>query len=416
MLISSQLFSQILFDDFFENKTLRVDFILAGDAVSESAFLMDVIKEPFWGGTQTKLIDPFDYGEYRFEVIDKASQKRIYTKGFCTFFEEWQTIREAEQMERAFYEVITFPLPKNKIVLNIYSRKWEGNFEKILSTEIDPNSYLIKEVRTYNFKTEKLVDNGEPKNKVDIAFLAEGYTKNEMDKFKEDVKRMMKNLTATPPFDETENKINVWIVNSISEDSGSDIPGDNVWKNTILNSSFYTFDSERYLTSQDYKTIRDVASLVPYDQIYVLVNTNKYGGGGIYNHYNLTSVDHSYSEIVFVHEFGHGFAGLADEYYDGSTSYEDYVNIDVEPWQPNITTLKNFDAKWKNMLNDSVKIPTKPVMEYAEVVGVYEGASYTLKGVYRPYINCRMKTNEAKGFCPVCKKAILDMFQYYCSE
>jgi peptidase M64-like protein len=177
MICYYSLTAQTTFEKYFFNNSLRIDFILAGDAESESAYLIDILKEPYWGGTQTKLIDPFDYGEYRFEVIDKATQKRIYTKGFCTFFEEWQTTNEAKKMEKAFYEVITFPCPKNKVVLNIYSRKWEGNFEQILSTEIDPNSYLIKKSKPFSFKTEKWLNNGETNNKVDIAFLADGYSK-----------------------------------------------------------------------------------------------------------------------------------------------------------------------------------------------------------------------------------------------
>jgi len=416
LIITIHGFSQISFNDYFLDKSMRVDFVLAGEADSEYAFLQDIKEEPFWGGTKTNLIDPFDYGEYRFDVIDKSTNKKIYTKGFCTFFEEWQTTAEAKKVKKSFYEVITFPYPKNPVILNIYSRKWEGEFELVLTTDIFPRSYLIGKGLSFNFQTQKHIVNGPADKVLDIAFLAEGYTAEEMDKFKSDVDRMMNELFSTPPYDQFKDKINVWLVNSISEEPGSDIPGENIWKSTIMNSSFYTFDSERYLTSQDYRQIRDIAALVPYDQIYVLVNTKKYGGGGIYNHYNLTSVDHDYSEVVFVHEFGHGFAGLADEYYDGSTSYEDFVNIEIEPWAPNITTLKNFESKWKDMLSEDTEVPTESTKENYNVLGVYEGACYTLKGVYRPFINCRMKTNQAESYCPVCTRSIIRMFEYYCED
>ncbi|MCK4662815.1 MAG: peptidase M64 [Bacteroidales bacterium] len=406
-------FCQVSFNDYFLPKTLRVDFILAGNDHEENIYLLDLSEEPFYGGSKTNLIDKFDYGEYKFEVFDFESGNLIYSRGFCTLFEEWQTTEEAKKTEKSFYEVITFPYPKNKIILKILSRNWNGKFIKLFELEIDPNNYFIKEEKYAEFKTKKIHDSGNPSVKVDIVLLAEGYTSDEMDKFRKDVTELTEYFFKAQPFDEYKNKFNIWLIESDSKESGTDIPAKSIWKNTVLNSSFYTFDMERYISIYDYKTVRDIASLVPYDIIYVIVNTDKYGGGGIYNHYNICTSNNKYSNNVFVHEFGHGFAGLADEYYTSSVAYNNFFNLEIEPWQPNITTLVNFENKWNNMLDKNVPVPTPELLIYKNIIGVYEGGGYIAKGVYRPFINCRMNSNTAKGFCPVCKKSIIKMIDFY---
>ncbi|OFX21772.1 MAG: hypothetical protein A2041_13940 [Bacteroidetes bacterium GWA2_31_9b] len=276
---------------------------------------------------------------------------------------------------------------------------------------IQPDNYFINpEIKNIPYK--KLIDNGDPANKVDLVFLAEGYTINEMEKFESDAQRMVSYLFSQEPYKLFSNKFNVWIVNSPSENSGTDIPGANIYMNTAMNSNFYTFDSERYLTTNDVKSVRDIAGIVPYDEICILVNSNKYGGGGVYNHYAITTVDHILSEKVFIHEFGHSFAGLGDEYYNSSTSYNDFYNLAIEPWQPNLTTMVNFDSKWKSMIDKNTPIPTPRKSEFNSILGVYEGGGYLDKGIYSPMMDCRMKSNEANGFCPVCSKAILDMIMF----
>jgi hypothetical protein len=197
-----------------------------------------------------------------------------------------------------------------------------------------------------------------------------------------------------------------------SEDAGADIPGAGIWKNTLVNSSFYTFDSERYLTTLDFWKVKDIAALAPYDQIYILVNTEKYGGGGIYNHYNLTSTGNQHSSTVFIHEFGHGFAGLGDEYYTSDVSYTDFYSPEIEPWEPNLTTLVNFSEKWENLLIPGTPVPTPESPEYINTTGVFEGGGYVAKGVYRPAVNCRMKSNNSEHFCQVCEKTIEQMILF----
>ncbi len=411
VLLAQIAYSQSNYSKSFTNERMRVDFIFAGNAKSEKLYLEQIKKEPLWGGSKTNLIDWFDYGEYKFEVIDPKTDSVIFAQGFCTLFEEWQTTEEATKIDRSYYQTITFPYPKNTIKLKIYSRTWEGEFIPVFEAAINPKDYFINpEVEGWTYK--KLIDNGDPAKNVDIAFLAEGYTLKEMAKFENDVKKTIDYLFSQEPFKTQAGKFNIWIINSASEESGTDVPGTGIYRKTIINSSFYTFDSERYLTTPDIKSVRDIAGQIPYDDICIIVNTNKYGGGGVYNHFAVFSADHFLSDKVFIHEFGHSFAGLGDEYYNSSTSYNDFYNTTIEPWSPNLTTLVNFDLKWKSMIDSGTPVPTARKNENKDIVGVYEGGGYVSKGVYSPMMDCRMKSNEAAGFCPVCSKAIERMIQY----
>jgi len=408
--IAFQGYGQIDFNQYFTNETMRIDFIFAGDAESEHIYLDEIKKEPFWGGTKLQLISPLDYGEYKIEVFDHQSNKMIYKTGFSTLFEEWQTTNEAQNIEKGFQQSIKFPYPKNIVQLKLYSRSWEGTFNEILTLQINPKDYFINP-ETLSFPFEKIVDNGTPDNKVDIAFLAEGYTNEEMDKFKKDVQRFVSYLFSQPPYDKEAENFNIWLVKSASEESGTDIPGKDIYKKTVMNSNFYTFDSERYLTTDNFFKVCDIASVVPYDDICIVVNSEKYGGGGIYNHYAIFTADHPSAEKVFIHEFGHSFAGLGDEYYTSSTSYNDFFNLEIEPWQPNITTLKAFDRKWKHLIDEDTPIPTPRKKKYNQTVGAFEGGGYVSEGMYSPFIDCRMKSNAAEGFCPVCQEAIIEMIR-----
>ncbi|NPA37486.1 MAG: peptidase M64 [Chlorobi bacterium] len=406
--------SQQKFNNYFEDASLRIDFMLTGNSESQAAYLLNLKKEPYWGGPKKNLIDKFGYGEYRLNVFDVSSGEKIYTYGFCTLFEEWRTTTEAKERSKAFYQTVTCPYPRNSIRIEIKARNHDGSYSVLYETKISPSSLEINRDKPINAKVTKLVDNGPSNKNVDIAFIAEGYTEEEQDKFIEDIKRLTGYLFSFPPYDKLKDKFNIWAIGAISEQSGCDDPGKGIWVNTAVNSSFNTFGIDRYLESYDVRSIRDYAANAPYDQIYVLVNTKKYGGGGIYNHFSLTSADNIYSKQVFIHEFGHAFAGLGDEYYTSDVAYNDYFNKKIEPWQPNLTTLVDFDSKWKDMLAKDTPVPTPPTDTFK--VGVYEGAGYSAKGIYRPAINCRMKTNEAKGFCPVCQKAITDMVLFLSDE
>jgi len=233
-----------------------------------------------------------------------------------------------------------------------------------------------------------------------------------MEKFLKDAKRSAEFIFSEEPFMSHRKDFNVRAVKSYGNDSGTDIPGENIWKDTPVNSNFYTFGIERYMTTTDYQAVCDVAANAHYDQVYIIVNTDKYGGGGIYNYYSISAADNMSSRAVVIHEFGHAFGALGDEYYTSAVAYNDFFPLDVEPWAPNLTTMVNFDSKWKDMLKKKTPVPTPEAEEYENTVGVYEGGGYVAKGVFRPMIDCRMHSNDAE-FCPVCSKAIVEMIERY---
>ncbi len=406
-------FSQVEFGQYFKDKSLRVDFLMGGNAKEVVVYPQCMKQEPYWAGSKTKLIDPFNYGSYRFSVFDVKSDSLIFRKGFCTLFQEWQTTAEAKKTNKTFYQAAIFPYPKKNVRFEIDARQWDGTFKNIYFTIIDPKDYFISKETTPDYEFKKIVNNGKPEQKVDIVILAEGYTKSEKTKFYEDAEKVSGYLFDAEPFKSEKKKFNVKAVFVPSEESGTDVPGEQIYKNTAFNTSYYTFDLPRYLTTSDMKKVYDVAATVPYDQVYVLVNTERYGGGGVYNFVTVCTADHELTKEVFVHEFGHGFAGLGDEYYNSAVAYENFYNMEIEPWEPNLTTLVDFDKKWKSMLDNSTPVPTPRKDKFKNTIGVYEGGGYMNEGIYSPYIDCRMKSNEAGKFCPVCQKAILKMIRFY---
>ncbi|MCD4710294.1 MAG: IgA Peptidase M64, partial [Bacteroidales bacterium] len=396
------------FDQMFDQGVMRVDLVFSGTAVETSYALSGVKKEPFYSGPKTNLIDPFDYGDHKFVVKDEASGEMIFSHTYCTLFREWQTTEESQRVRRAYPHVLRFPWPKATVVVEIHDRNSTGTFRTSWSTTFDPASIFSDPGNPYQFESVDLEINGTAEEKVDILFLAEGYTTEEMDKFIDDARRSAGYIFSEEPFKSNRQHFNIRAVKSASRDSGTDNPGEGNWKNTVMNSSFYTFGIERYMTTMDYRSVCDVAACAHYDQIYILVNTDKYGGGGIYNLYSISAADNLQSRAVVIHEFGHAFGGLADEYFNSTVAYNDYFPTDVEPWNPNLTTLVDFNSKWKHMIPEGTPVPTPPEEAYGEVVGVYEGGGYVAKGVFRPMIDCRMHTNDA-AFCPVCSAALEKM-------
>lgn len=401
------------FNKYFRNETMRFDFLLGGNNREERVYPEQIKKERFWAGSQKNLTDMFNYGNYRFRIFDAKSDSLLFSKGFSSLFEEWQSTAEAKKVDKTFYQSAIFPFPKYNIRLEIDSRQWEGNFKNIYKTEINPENYFILNETPAPFQTVEILKNGKAENKVDIVILAEGYTAAELEKFKGDAKHVTQYLFEEEPFKSEKEKFNVSAVLTPSLESGTDIPGENIYKNTRFNSTFYTFDVSRYLTTSDMKNILDAAAVVPYDHIYVLVNSERYGGGGFYNFLSVCTADNSLTKEVFVHEFGHGFAGLGDEYYDSEVAYENFYNLNIEPWEPNITTLVDFSSKWKKMVDNPVEIPTPRKFGNEKKVGVYEGGGYMSKGIYSPVMDCRMKSNNAKVFCPVCQEAIKKVIRFY---
>jgi hypothetical protein len=413
LLITISYGSFAQFDSFFESKTMRVDYFHSGDKTHEYYSIDRCYIEPYWGGSKVNMMDIFNYGTYKFEVIDMVYDSAIYSRTYSTLFSEWQTTDEANKTVRSFSESVVFPCPKHNVRVDFYSRNKSGMWELKFQYELNPKSYFITTERRLEYPNFEVHHSGDPAKCVDIVMLPEGYTADQMDKFRSDCRKFSEYLFSCKPYDKYKNKFNVWGINAPSPESGTDYPGTYTWKKTLLNTSFYTFDSERYLMSTDNRSIRDMAANAPYDQIYIIVNSDHYGGGAIYNHYAVCISDNQHGEYVFTHEFGHSFAGLGDEYYDSETSYIDFYPLNLEPWEPNLTTLVNFDIKWKDMLDPSTPVPTPNDGTNHPVPGVYEGGGYVAKGVYRPAYDCTMKSISEDNFCPVCKRAIVRMIEFY---
>jgi hypothetical protein len=408
--IGLNLFAQNSFENSFLDKTLRFDFYHVGNNETEQIVFGELIEEEIWGGSKTNLVDTLNLGEYRVSLINKEEQE-IYSKDFSTLFKEWQTTKEAKEIVRSYSGTVIMPYPKDDVQLKIFVRDKKNNFEEIYSLKINPNNYFIRKGNDEKFDTEKIKFSGNPSDKYDIVFIPEGYTEGEMDKFINDCTTLSDYLFEYSPFTELENNFNIWAVKAPSEESICDIPADDIWGNTLLNSSYYTFDSERYLMTKDYHKVCDVAANAPYDQIYILANSKKYGGGAIYNYYSLTVTNDPKFKEIFIHELGHGLAGLADEYgYDNT--FEDYFPKGIEPWEKNITTLANFSLKWKSEVDTETPIPTPTDSVYLNKVGVFEGAGYVSKGVYRSTYDSIMRTLNVKKFNKVSQDAIREVILF----
>lgn len=410
--LSISINAQIKFQDYFVDKTLRLDFYHTGNEQTEIISFEKLVEEEFWGGSKKNLIDEFNYGNYMLYVFDESENKLIYSRGFSTLYQEWQSTEEAKTITRSMEGSVVLPFPLRNIRIEIHRRDRKNIFNKIFEYSIDPTNYFIIKEKIKSYPSFKVHYSGNPSQKLDIVFLPEGYTQDEMEKFKLDCERVAGYLFEYSPFKEYKEKINLWGVEAPSLQSSTDIPGKNIWKQTLLNSRFYTFDSERYLMTTDYFTVRDLAANAPYDQIYILVNTDKYGGGGVYNFYNITSVDNERSKQVFIHEFGHGFGGLADEYASDNT-YLDYYPLDVEPWEVNLTTLVDFESKWKDLVDEATPIPTPVEEKYKNKTGVFEGGGYTNKGVYRPTYASIMNSFVSNEFNEVSKRALIKLIESY---
>jgi len=397
--------SQSLFEEYFSSKGVRYDFELIGDFNSVDVVHKQTKLLAGWGGNPSNLIDGLDYGNYRVQLTN-MNKKVLFQQGFSPLFMEYQTTLEAKTRKASYYQAVFFPMPKADVVLKIDNRNSKNEWVTIYTDTLKADNYFCINETPLNLKSVDILKNGSSDKKIDIIVLPEGYTKNEMKKFISDVKRLTDSLFSVEPFAKYKNRFNVKAVKIPSVQSGTDIPGAHVFRNTVFNSHFYTFDSERYLTTSDMKPIYDVLDGFVFDQIYVLVNTEKYGGGGFYNYLNLCSSDHASSPFVFIHEFGHGFGGLGDEYYTSDTAYEEFYQMGSEPWEPNLTTMVDFNLKWKSMVDGSTPIPTPRDSTYMNKIGVFEGGGYVSKGIYSPMMTCWMKEKTAKGFCPVCIKAI----------
>lgn len=415
LLIFINSFSQSEFDEYFTGQRLRFDYTIVDKSNERLVETTAVYKELLWSGSRVNLIDSFLYGQMRLKLFDSATGVLIYSKGFTTLYNEWQTINSKERNEITIRESLVLPFPRKPAILTIAERGSDQEFNSIFSQRINPNEYnLFRGDSSSLGEYRKLVDCGKPENMLDIVFLSEGYTLQEKESFFAEAGKHASNLTRWKPYDEYSDKINISAYFIPSAESGVSDPCDSTFLSTAFQISFNTLGIERYLMPSNIFLLRDQLKTIDYDQICVMVNSDKYGGGGIYNYLTVFTSRHVNSEFLFQHEFAHTLAGLADEYYSSQVTYSTMFPKQYEPYQPNITTLVDFDSKWKYMIHDTVPVPTPNLRLYNNVVGVFEGAGYSAEGIYRSYYNCSMKSAGADGFCPVCRKAICRMLDYYC--
>ena len=412
-LVSVAVFAQ--FDKYFENRTMRVDYYHAGDSKNDYYYIDEVIAEPYWGGSLVNLIDDTNFGKYLVKVLDKASGTLIYSRSYSTLFGEWQTVDEARTVQKSFSESVVFPYPKAAVTVVFCTKAFEtGKYVEKYRYDINPDDVcLIKHDNRHKYPVYEVLKGGDANRKVDIVIVPDGYTAAQMSQFKKDCEKFKNEFFKYEPYTSHKDDFNIHAVLAPSQESGVDEPCKGIWKNTIVSCSYWSLGSERYLMTTDNKTLRDVAANAPYDQIYILVNSTKYGGGGIFNWYRTGVNSNKMAGKIIVHEFGHGFAGLGDEYVGGS-EYNDFYNLKLEPADPNVTTLVDFDSKWKDMVEQGTPVPTPATSEYNDKVGVYEGAGYLRKGLYRPMQDCLMNHFGCDAFCPVCQRAIVKMIEFYC--
>ncbi len=402
------------FADYFQNKTLRVDYIFTGNATQQAIYLDELSQLPTWAGRQHHLSKLPLEGNGQITVKDLAGKQCIYKTSFSSLFQEWLSTDEAKETAKGFENTFLLPYPKQpvEVEVTLYSPQKEiiATYRHIVS----PDDILIhKRGVSHVTPHQYMLRNGDETDCIDVAILAEGYTEKEMDIFYQDAQRTCESLFSYEPFRSMKGKFNIVAVASPSTDSGVSVPRESQWKQTAVHSHFDTFYSDRYLTTSRVKSIHNALAGIPYEHIIILANTDVYGGGGIYNSYTLTTAHHPMFKPVVVHEFGHSFGGLADEYFYEDDVMTDTYPLEIEPWEQNISTRVNFASKWQDMLPSGTPIPT-PVDEKKKYpVGVYEGGGYSAKGIYRPAYDCRMKTNKYPEFCPVCQRAIRRMIEFY---
>jgi len=440
--------------------TLRVDYYHTGNDKSEWFSLDQVVLEPLpWPGNLAKNVDTTNLGKYFFEVADLETGAVLYSRGFASIYGEWETTGEARSMNRTFSESLRFPAVEKKARVTIRKRDARNAFKDVWTFELDPaDKFIVRGVPAPNAgPLIKLHEAGDPARKLDVLVLGDGYTAAERGKFERDARRLLKVFFSTSPFKDREQDINVWGLAPPAAQSGISRPSGKVHRRSPLGTTYDTFDSERYVLTTENKALREIASNAPYELIEILTNTSTYGGGGIFNLYATVAADTAWAAYIFVHEFGHHMAGLADEYYTSDVAYLPATDR-VEPWEPNVSALLDGALKWKDLVRPGTALPTpwpKEVYEsdtkqrqerrrairaanrpesemnalfreemlrdtallnappHGGVVGAFEGANYEAKGFYRPQSDCIMFTRDDVPFCAVCRRTIETILDLY---
>lgn len=442
-----------------ERRTMRLDYFHTGSSTQELFAVDKVIIEPLpWPGNPHRAIDDLNLGEFFFEVSDSQSRKVLYSRGFSSLFGEWVTTAEARKANRTFHESLRFPAPAAAVQVIVKRRDAKNAWREVWSVIVDPKDIFVDSSHPESpgplIEIEK---NGDPAAKVDLLILGDGYTAAERKKFETDARRMAGHLFAASPFKERRREFNVWGLCPPARESGISRPSTGIHRASPVGTTYDAFGSERYIVTFNNQALRRIASFAPYDFVEILANNRTYGGGGIFGQLGTVAVNSLWAPHVFVHEFGHHFAGLADEYFTSPVAYLPPVNR-VEPWEPNVTALLDpARLKWKDLVAAETPVPTswqkeeyearvrefqqrraqlrkeqRPEGEidvlfseqkkfedrllgaekYAARVGAFEGANYEAKGYYRPEPNCIMFT-RTDYFCTVCRRAINRVIDQY---
>ena len=401
----------------FDDEAMRVDLYHTGTKDKSMYSIDDVIIEGSWPGSRTKLIDTTNLGNSLFRVYDKETNTEIYSRGFSTMFGEWQTTNEAMKRARTMEESVRFPKPKKDYILTISERnKKDNSWLEVYRVEIDPN--FRNNRREIKYSDCEVIDLHVPENKAaaktyDILILPEGYAKADHEKMVADAKRVAESYLTFDPYSKMKDIIAIRMVAIYSTSSGIDEPRKGIFKDTAFDCTYNSFDSARYVLTPANKKMRDVAANAPYENIVFMVNSPRYGGGGIFNLYATFAIDDKKASYLILHECGHSFSGLGDEYYNSSTAYNEFYPPGVEPWEPNVTALLDpKNVKWKELLTPGVPVPTPNDPKYKDVIGVFEGAGYVAKGFYRPTLTGMMKDHEL-NYKAVNREHIKKVFEFY---
>lgn len=387
------------FEDYFEDRTLRLDYTFSGNSLHQELYVDELTVMPRWYGKRERLSVVPLKGSGQILVYDKRDGQLIYRHSFSTLFQEWLATEESKHVQKSFENVFLMPFPKQPVDITIELCDYHHQVSATMTHTVDPTDILIRKAGEGQVTPYVTLQQAADTSRcIHVAFVAEGYQQQEMDNFIEDCKIAMTSLFAHEPFKSKQACFNMVAVMSPSEESGTSLPAKGIWKNTVLGSHFDTFYSDRYLTTLHLKKLHDVLAGTPYEHIIILVNTEHYGGGGIYNSYNLTYTHGPQFRPVVVHEFGHSFGGLADEYPYGDD--DPMYFADTEPWEPNLTTKYDFSGKWEKLVEEGK-------------AGLVEGGGYLTKGVWRGFDNCRMRTNEEPEFCMVCREALSRLIDFY---
>lgn len=400
------------FEQFFENKTLRIDYKHIGNSQLEKIEVEDYHVGAQWEGTTSHLIEPKRLGGLVFEAFDALSGQLIYSRSHDCLFSEYRTTEKGEKEIGTFEECVRMPLPKMMVKYKFTSYDRHNIPTELYQGVFDPQSTAYKNITKQN-KVKNLHIGGPVNNALDILFIPDGYTKSDKKKMKSDFKKFTSYIMNCSPYKYMNKHVNIRAIEAFSEESGITDPNQNVYKKTLLNCSYNVIEVDRYLMCLEVWKMHEIADDAPYDFIILLCNSPKYGGGGIYNFYCTVNNEDVNSNYVIVHEMGHLIGGLADEYYTSEVSVRDFYPEGVEPVEPNLTTLVDFDAKWKNMLDSDTPVPTPATKEYKDKLGVYEGGGYVAEGVYRPVQECTMHQIKYDHFCPVCLKALEEAILFY---